>query len=160
MSYDIPAFLTYVRSEYLYTLKEGFGYFTPATVFAVSLVAGESIKFHLMADDSVMFKNIPICALANSKEAPKISEQESCPFVCNDSNIQIISYDHLSNIQNCATWNDNGTLSNKGTYLFSIESQNSLFHIIEIENGNYVCWDNPWVSWGEEVPEKMHEYIK
>jgi hypothetical protein len=160
MSCNIPAFLTYVRSEYLYSLNEGFGYFAPATVFAISSRSGESLKFQIIVDDKVMFSNIPICALANSKTAPKMTEEECIYNMCSDDDANIIQYDFLSNIEHCSVWNRDNTYWQKGIYLFTVEWHKSKEqgHIIELEDGNYVCWPNQKITWGEEIPDKLPEY--
>lgn len=162
MANDIPPFLAYVRSEYLYSLEEGFGYFTPATVFAVSSYPNETLKLQLIADDKVMFPNVPVCALANSRTAPKI-EEEDCVFdVCPDENITIAQYDYLTTVEHCALWKKDGSFWQKGIYLFSVEwpKTKSQFHFIELEDGNYSFWSNERMTWGEDIPEKIPEYKK
>lgn len=152
---DIRPFLTYVRSEYLYNLKQGFGYFSPATVFAVSSYANEPLLLHIMVDDTTVFNNIPISAIANSKTAPKIdySNYDLCP----DDTISIHYYEFLSTIENCSVWGDDNSFIQKGLYLFSIEWPNAkkIQHLIELEDGNYVLWPNEKITWGESVPEEL-----
>lgn len=161
MTTDISPFLIYVRSEYLYSLKEGFGYFTPATVFAISARAGETLKLQILADDSVMFSNIPISGVSNSKESPKLDEENCVYSICPNDNISIIQYEYLNTIQHCAIWNKNGSLFQKGIYMFSIEfATKELFHFIELADGNYSAWANEWITWGEEIPDRLPEYKK
>lgn len=160
MSYDIPPFLTYVRSEYLYSLQEGFGYFTPATVFAVSSVSNETLKLHIIADDKVMFTNIPISGLSNSKTAPKLAEEDCVFNLCPDESAVISRFEYLSAVEHCGVWNKNGTFWQKGMYLFSIEWPKAKlqFHFLELEDGNYCLWANERITWGEEIPEVFPEY--
>jgi len=159
---DIPAFLTYVRSEYLYSLKEGFGYFAPATVFAISSHAHETLKLHLIVDDKLMFSNIPLCALANSKTAPKLEEDECIYDLCPDDVAVVIQYEYLMALENCAVWKKDGSLWQKGIYLFSVEwpKLKHQLHFIELEDGNYTLWSNERITWGEGVPEELPTYDK
>jgi hypothetical protein len=160
MNVDIPAFLTYCRSEYLYSLTEGFGYFTPITVFAISSCPGETIKFHIMADDTVMFSNIPVSALANNKAAPKIIEEDCVCSLCPSENIVVNQYEYLANIEHCAVWENDGPLWRKGIYVFTVEwvDAKTQCHLIELEDGNYVFWPSERITWGEDVPEKIPGY--
>lgn len=157
---DIPTFLAYARSEYLYSLKEGFGYFTPVAVFAVSSHANESLKISLMADDITMFSNVSINSLSNSKTAPKL-EEDDCVFEpCSDDNISITSYDYLSSIETCGIWKKDGGFWQHGIYLFTIEwdKTKQQLHFLEAEDGNYILWANTNITWGDEIPEKLPSY--
>ena|ERR1700743_1603831 len=160
MSCDIPVFLTYVRSEYLYALIEGFGYFTPATVFAISNIPNETPKLHIIVDDKVMFSNIPICALSNSKTAPKLAEEDCVFGLCPDDAMTVSRFEYLSAIEHCAIWKKEGNFWQKGIYLFTVEWAKSKlqFHFLELEDGNYCLWSNERITWGEEIPEVFPEY--
>lgn len=159
---DIPPFLTYVRSEYLYSLKEGFGYFAPATVFAISSYTNETLKLHLLVDDKVMFTNVPVCALANSKTAPKFDENDCIFDVCPDDIINVIRYEYLAAVESCGVWNKDSSFWQKGSYLFSVEwpKLKHQLHFLELEDGNYTLWSNERITWGEEIPENIPEYDK
>lgn len=158
MSSDIQPFLTYVRSEYLYALKEGFGYFTPATVFAISSYANDKLKFQILADDKTMFNDIPSCALVNSKEAPKLEDDgfENCP----DEYIAVIQHEHLLNINVCGIWKRDHSFWQKGIYILTVEwpKAKQQVHLVELENGNYVFWSNKYMTWGNDIPEKLPIY--
>lgn len=158
---DIQPFLTYVRSEFLYSLKEGFGYFTPGAVFAVSSYPGETIKFQVMIDDKILFSNVPVCALANSKTAPKILEEDCVYDVCPPGDIIVNQYEYLVSVEHCAVWERDGTLWRKGIYVFTVEwiDTRTQYHLIELEDGNYVFWPNDRITWGDDVPEKFPEYF-
>lgn len=158
MLIDIQPFLTYARSEYLYSLEEGFGYFTPITVFAVSISKGEEINFQIMTEGNILFPNIPIRALANSKTSTPL---ETHSFdVCPDDNATIIQHDYLNSIGSCGVWHKDGTLWSIGTYLFTIEWHNAKrqMHFIELEDGNYVMWADSHIIWGNDMPEKLPGY--
>jgi hypothetical protein len=157
---DIVPFLTYVRSEYLYSLKEGFGYFSPATVFAVSSCANETLKMQLIADDKVMFPHVPVCALANSKTAPKLTEEECVYAVCPDDVVLATQYEYLTTVESCGVWKKDSTFWQRGIYLFTVEwpKTKHQLHFIELEDGNYIFWANEKITWGDEVPEKLPEY--
>lgn len=159
MILNIIPFLTYVRSEYLYKLTEGHGYSSPATVFAISLIANETIKLQILADDTTMFSNIPVCALMNSKAAREVPEDACVYDVCPDSNAEIIQYDYLAAIEHCCVWKKDNTFWQKGVYLFTVEwTNNTKYHFIELEDGNYVFWLNEKITWGEDAPEKLPLY--
>lgn len=158
---DIPPFLTYVRSEYLYSLEEGFGYFTPATVFAISSSPNETLRLQLVTDDSkILFNSIPVSALANSKTAPRFDEGECVFAACPDDNAIVVQYDYLSRVESCGVWKKDGTFWQKGIYLFTIEwpKAKQQLHFLELEDSNYALWSNERLTWGEEVPEKIAEY--
>lgn len=152
---DIPPFLTYVRSEYLYSLKEGFGYFTPATVFAISSRPNETLKFQILADDKTHFGDIPVCALANSKSAPKISEEECVFAPCPEEKFIVNQYEFLASIGICGVWKRDGSFWQSGTYMFSVEWENKfVLHLVELEDGNYILWPSDKLTWNDsdELP--------
>src|SRR5258708_4885829 len=162
MSADCPVFLTCVRSEYLYDHKEGFDYFTPATVFAVSSHTNETIKMSLIADDSVMFANIPVCALANSKTAPKLNEDDCVYDICSDNDVVVIQYEYLATIEHCCVWKKDNTFWQKGVYLFTVEwsKTKQQLHFIELEDGNYIFCRNEKITWGEDILKELPRYGK
>ena len=149
MSSSVPPFLTYVRSEYLYALKEGFGYFTPATVFAISSYLNDKLQFHIIVNDTTMFSNIPVCALSNSKDAPKLSENNCIFENCPDDLITIIQYEYLQEINVCGVWKKDNSFWQKGIYILTVEwpkakKQN---HLIELDDGNYIFCSNEQITW-------------
>lgn len=159
---DIPPFLTYARSEYLYALEEGFGYFTPATVFAISSHINDTLKLQLITDDSkLLFNNVPISALANNRTAPRL--EEDCVYsTCPDEHATVIQYEYLINTQHCGVWKKDGSFWQKAMYLFTVEWPNvkMQLHFLEMEDGNYVLWANDKITWGEEIPEKIAQFSK
>lgn len=160
---DIHPFRTYVRSEYLYSLEEGFGYFTSATVFAISSYPNETLKLQLITDDSkILFNNVPVSALANDRAATRLDE-EGCVFsACPDEHAIMVQYEYLSGIEHCGVWKKDGTFWQKAMYLFTIEWPNSKqqLHFLELEDGNYALWSNERLTWGEEVPNELSKYDK
>lgn len=159
MNVDIPPFLTYVRSEFLYSLKEGFGYFTPATVFAISCIKNETIKFHLIIDDQIHISNIQTSALSNSKTAVKLQEEDCVFGICPEDEVIINQYEFLSNIGTCAVWKKDSSLWQKGNYLFTVEFSNKVqLHLIELDDGNYIFWPSSNITWSEEIPNKLPQY--
>jgi hypothetical protein len=159
MILNIIPFLTYVRSEYLYKLTEGHGYSSPATVFAISLSPNETIKLNILADDTTMFSNIPVCALMNSKAAREVPEDAAVFDVCPDGSAEVIQYEYLTAVEHCGVWKKDRSFWQKGVYLFSVEWQNKeQSHFIELEDGNYVFWNNRHITWGEETPTELPAY--
>jgi|ERR1700722_20040193 len=156
-SVDINPFLTYVRSEYLYALKEGQGYFSPATVFAVSSYPNENLKFQILVDDKTHVGNIQTCALANSKTAPKIAEEDCVYTSCPDEFIVVNQYEYLSTLAICGVWKRDNSFWQNGTYIFSVEwpKTKMVLHLIELEDGNYSLWPSEKLTWGEveELPK-------
>jgi len=152
MAIDIPPFKTYVRSEYLYDFKEGFGYFVPATVIAISSYPGDYLSFHILADDDRIFDKIPIAALSNSKTAPKLSNDDVNITKCVDKDIVVYQIDYLLNLNLCKVLRQDGNLWQIGNYLFTIEWINTKqsVHLIELEEGNYILWPNELLSWNME----------
>jgi hypothetical protein len=159
MNADIPPFLTYVRSEFLYSLKEGFGYFTPATVFAISCTKGETIKFHVIVDDQLHVSNIQTSALANSKTAIKLQEEECVFALCPEENVIVNQYEFLSNIGSCVIWKRDGSLWQRGNYIFTVEFLNKdQLHLIELDDGNYIFWPSSNITWSEDIPAELPIY--
>lgn len=157
---SIPPFLTYVRSEYLYDLKEGFGYFGEGTVFAISSYPDSPLTFQVMVDNTTLFSNVPVFALTNSKTAVKLSEDESVFFNCPDEDVAVSQYEYLISINDCCVWKRDDTFWQKGSYLLTIDwwkSKKSL-HLIELEDGNYILWPNEKITWGADPPEKLPTY--
>lgn len=154
---DITPFLTYARAEYLYSSNESAHYFTPATVFAISSYPNQSLKFQILADDKVMMNNIPICALANSKDAPRITEEECVYYVCPNEYVVMNKYEYLAALGECGVWKKDNAFWQKGMYMFSVEWPNTkiVLHLIELEDGNYILWPNEKLTWAEteELPK-------
>lgn len=158
---DINPFLIFARSEYLYSLEEGFGYFTPATVFAISSIPNETLKLQLITDDSkILFNSVPVCALANNKAAPKFDEEECVFTACPDNNPIALQYEYLASVNECSVWKKDGSFWQKASYLFTVEWNASKLqlHFLELEDGNYVLWANEKITWGEKLLEKLAEY--
>ena len=158
MHVSIPPFLTYARSEFLYALKEGFGYFTPITVFAITSIHNEPIRFQIMADDQVHIRNIPIHAIANSKAAPKIEEADCIWAACPDNDVEVVQYEYLTTIGICAVWKKDSTFWQTGNYVLTLEWLNDTMHLVELDDGNYVLWSPTHLTWGEEVPKELPQY--
>jgi hypothetical protein len=158
---DIPPFLTYARSEFLYELREGFGYFTPITVFAVSSLVNEPIRFQIMADDKVHVKNIPIHALSNSKTAPKIEEVDCLWASCPDNEVDVIQYEYMATVGICGVWKKDGAFWQTGNYVLTLEwiKTKTTMHLIELNDGNYVLWAPEHLTWGEEQPKELPKYV-
>jgi hypothetical protein len=157
MNYDIPPFLTYVRSEFLYDLKTGFGYFVPATIFSISIYKDEYIRFNLLADDQTLFNNIPINAFSNSKTAPKLSEDDCNFSSCIEPDCVLNQYEFLAAQENCKVWNKDNAFWQNGIYILTVEFpiSKSQLHLIELEDGNYISWSSKNITWAEEVPDEL-----
>lgn len=157
---DSPVFISYVRSDYLYNHTEGQGYFTQATVFAVSSITNESLKAQIIVDDKTMFANIPICALANNKMAPVLLEEDCVYSLCSDDKITVFRYEYLLSIDCCSIWKKDKTYWQRGSYIFTVEwdKTKQQLHFIELEDGNYVLWANERITWGEDVPNELPAY--
>jgi hypothetical protein len=157
---DIVPFLTYIRSEYIFCKPDGYPYFSDATVFAISLVPNETLKFSILANDTTMFNNISINALSNNKEAPKLSEADCVFENCPDEYVSIIQYEHLSNIDTCGVWKKDKSFWQAGNYIFTIEwnkAKKSL-QFIELNDGNYIVWANEFLTWSECIPGELPNY--
>jgi hypothetical protein len=156
---DIPPFLTYARSEFLYELREGFGYFTPITVFAITSVANEPIRFQIMADDKVHIKDVPIHALANSKAAPKVDEADCIWAHCPDNEVDVVQYEYLTTVMACGVWKRDNSLWQTGNYVLTLEwvKAKATMHLIELDDGNYVLWAPEYITWGD-VPKELPRF--
>jgi len=160
---DIKPFMTYVRSEYLYSLEEGFGYFTPATVFAISCHTNETLRLQLITDDSkILFNSVPVSALANNKTAPRFNEEECVFSVCPDKNAVVVQYEYLSGVESCGVWKKDETFWQKAIYLFTVEwpDAKQQLHFLELEDGNYTLWSNERLTWGDQIPAKIADFSK
>jgi|ERR1700722_4525604 len=149
---DIPPFLTYVRSEYLYT-DDLAGYFTPATIFAFSCVLGKP-KFSILTENKKVFHNVEVNALTNSKNSAPVSINEH--IFSHKENIEIYKYQYLYEINNCLLLDKDGVIWQGGNYLFSllIDNNSIQFHFIELNDGNYIFWPNENTIWGNEIHEQ------
>jgi hypothetical protein len=157
---DIVPFITYIRSESIYDGVEGHPYFTDATVFAISSIPNETLKFSVIANDITLFNDIPISALSNSKEAPKLSEDDCVFENCPDEYVSIIQYEHLSNISTCGVWKKDKSFWQAGNYILTVEwnkAKKSL-QFIELNDGNYILWANEFLTWGDCIPEELPNY--
>ena len=157
-SANIPVFLTYIRSEFLYSHKQGFGYFEDATPFAITSIPNGYLKLNIISNN-MAFNQIPLSGITNSKTSSELSEDECNFHNCILGSIFIVKYEHLDTISNCSVWKKDNSLWQLGTYVFTICWENGEeLHIIELEDGNYIAWANSHIVWGDEVPEGLPEY--
>jgi hypothetical protein len=160
MLIDIQPFLTYIRAEYLNSSQNNIGHFQEAAIFAISTVAGQDPSFNVMVNEVSVFSNIPASALSNSRPAPKFEENDYSFNHCPENESSVIHLDYLTNVNSCAVWKRNKSFWQKGNYLFTLDfpNANQQLQLIELEDGNYIFWDNSLITWSEEVPEKLPEY--
>lgn len=159
MLIDLQPFLTYIRAEYLNS-SPNIGSFQEGAVFALSTVAGQDPSFNIMVNETSVFSNIPASALSNSRPAPKFEENDYSFNHCPEDNAQVITLDYLTNINACNVWKRNKSYWQKGNYLFTLDFPNAReqLQLLELEDGNYIFWDNSLITWGEEAPERLPEY--
>lgn len=155
MLYDIAPFLTYIRFEQLYALRV-----LPATVFAISICKGETLKFQAIVDDKTLFSNVQLSSLVNDKMSQILKEEDSIYFPCPEDNANILQHEYLSVIEHCGVWKKDNTFWSKGIYVFTIEWQISKqqLHLLELEDGNYVFWPDEKITWGEDIPDELPQF--
>jgi hypothetical protein len=157
---DIPPFLTYVRSEYLFDHKEGDSYFSPATVFSISISKDEYPTFQVIINDTTLFSNIPISAFANSKGVRPLEESNYIYFHAPNENVIACTHDYLSSIEDCFVWQRNAERFQAAKYILTIDwyLENKQLHLLELEDGNYILWPSELITFGSNVPEKLPAY--
>ena len=157
---NIPPFLSYVRSEYLFDHKEGEGYFSPATIFSVSISQNEYPKFQVLIDDKTLFSNIPLQAISGSKLAKSLREEDCVYIQSADKDVVACVYDYLLSIEDCFVWQKNGEKFQAAKYIMTLDwyIAKEQLHLLELEDGNYVLWHNSLITWGLDVPEKLPAY--
>ena len=150
MLINIPPFLSYVRSEFIYDDMTGHQYFQDATAFAISARSNETLKFQILVGEGRIHSEVSVAALTNSKEAVKLSD-ESCSYsVFADDEVSLMRFEYLSGLGPCIVNNKDGSFWQNGQYIFSVEWENlkQQLHLIELEDGNYVFWGNEGLVWG------------
>jgi hypothetical protein len=161
MLVDIQPFLTYVRSEYLWSHKEGQGYFSDCTVFAISSIEGEHLQFSIMVDGKTVFPNIPISALTNDRAVAMVGDDQCSYARSPGEHISVISHEHLADIGVCGVWNRDGSFWETGTYMLTVQwSNGQQVHLIELEGGHYIFWGDKHITWGDDTPDLLPEYGK
>lgn len=157
---DLQPFLTYIRAEYLSQAQNNAGSFQEGAVFAISTVANQNPSFNVMVNEVSVFSNIPVAALSNSRPSPNFDDNDYNFSHCPESEASVAHLDYLTNINSCAVWKRNKSYWQKGSYLFTLDfpNANQQLQLIELEDGNYIFWDNSLITWGEEVVERLPEY--
>jgi hypothetical protein len=160
MLIDIQPFLTYIRAEYLNPSPNNVGHFQEGAVFAISTVAGQAPSFNIMVNETSVFSNISAAALSNSRPSQKFDDDDYNFYNCPESDASVVHLDYLTNINSCAVWRRDKGFWQKGNYLFTLDfpNANQQLQLIELEDGNYIFWDNSLITWGEGVIEKLPNY--
>src|SRR5271165_3760989 len=151
MLINIPPFLSYVRSEFIYDNMDGQPYFQDATAFAISSQPNETLKFQILVGEG-RIHTVSIAGLTNSKEAVKLSD-EGCSYSLfnddNDDRVSVIVLEYLAGLGACKVNNKNGSYWQDGQYVFTVENLKQQLHLIELQDGNYVFWGNEGLVWGQ-----------
>lgn len=160
LTLNIQPFLTYVRSEFLFDHKEGESYFSPATVFSISISTDEYPTFQVIINDTSLFSNIPISAFANSKGVRPLEEQDYIYSQAPSINVIACVYEYISSIEDCFVWKRNYEKFQAAKYILTLDwyVEKQQLHLLELEDGNYILWPSELITFGSNVPDKLPAY--
>lgn len=148
MLYDIQPFLSYVRTEFLYDENKDRPYFVDAVVFAIDVSEKQPVRFSAMVNGESVFTDIPVCAIANSKEAPVLDEDDCVYEACSSSDAQVLTHEYLTTVNACEVFSKDGELWQDGSYVLTIAfASKGQLHLVEMSDGNYVCVGNESLKW-------------
>lgn len=150
---DIPPFKAYVEEKFLFDLNQMHaGLYVPCKVVGVSSYKGEALTFTILLDNGSVFFYIPFHAI--SKRKRDIDEQaldmddlvykncvqdEICAYIIETLPKEVSVYFKRKNL-----WLN-------GKYLLTIDwhTDNELFHLLELENGQYAAIPAHKIKWGD-----------
>lgn len=162
--HNLPPIHVYIKKEYLYDLKKGFGEYVEGMWISVKSVLGKALYFEtLLFEYGALYDKLPISAFVWKKE---IIEQEQLSldtlqlWDCFDYNITVIQKPILSR---CEFYAKNQKMYG-GTYLFTIDTchsesstlninfsefdpEHKSFNIIKLDNGQFAAQPNNRIVW-------------
>lgn len=164
--HPLPIIPVYVKKEYLYDLKRGFGTLTPGFWISVKSVTGKALYFEtLLTDYGALYDKLPISAFTWKKE---INPADQLPldvlqlWDCFDYNITVTQKPMLSR---CEFFGKDRKMHG-GHYAFTIDTAHSdksiidtnfsehdpehkSFNVIKLDNGQFAAQPNNRVLWSD-----------
>ena len=120
MNKNLPPIMVYVRNEFLFGQKKGFGEFTVGHLVSVRSLQNQCFQFSVLLGNGALFTGLPAHALAFKQEAPKRPLNESQMWDSISSSIDIIQLELLLYMP--ATIKLFSGELVKGEYLFTIDA--------------------------------------
>lgn len=158
---DIPEFECWIRDEYLYDQKKGFGSFTKCVVFGIASIQGRAIGFHALTEKGATIWRLPISALVHDKSAPNMSLENLELWDCFSSHVSVCEFDFLRESKLRTILRDGKWY--EGTYMFTVDWTGSAAadnpgdighkcaHIARLDNGNFAAQPNNRILWSEQA---------
>lgn len=171
--HPLPIIPVFVKKEYLYDLKRGFGELTPGFWISVKSITGKALYFEtLLTEYGALYDKLPISAFVWKKETDKHTHLPLDVLQlwdCFDYNITVLQKPMLSR---CQFFGKDKNM-HPGEYAFTIDTAHSdksvidtnfaehdpehkSFNIIKLDNGQFAAQPNNRVLWKDNslIPNK------
>jgi len=166
LNHNIPVLTCFIRNEFLYNHKAGFGEVTPCDVHAVASMEKRVPLFEALLENGVNWTRRPISAFCWKPDAPKRDLNYHMYWDCFSPYIDVQVRNRLCNLR--ATLIDWKGGKHQGVYLFTLDwgwenkagATNTNFsetpehkcaHLFKMDEGNYFAYPNNRVIWQDDA---------
>ncbi len=144
----------FVRTEFLYDGRMGFGGFTPCVIFGVASQVNRALSFHVLLEDGSQFAHVPLHAICHKLGAPPMWLKDLVLWDCFGEDIEVTEFLYLRELK-ATVFSPEGEYD--GIYVCSFDwsgngysdcpEQHKTMHLIALENGCYALQPNNRLRW-------------
>jgi hypothetical protein len=161
LNHNLPTFTCYIRNEYLFNHKKGFGEYSLCDVHSVASIEKRVPLFEAFLENGVNWTRRPLHAFCWHKDAEQIPFEETFYWDCFSPYIDVQIRSRLTGLQA-----DLITPSGKkksGKYMFTLDwswenksildtnfsetPEHKCAHIFKMDNGNFYGYPNNRIIW-------------
>lgn len=162
MSFNVdvkPYIKVFVRKEYLYNFKEGFGEFEEGYLFGATAITNRPLFFHVHLKSGAKVMRLPISAFCHKKEAPKQKLGDLQLWDCLSSDMECHRYSYFIDYLAKVKLNDGKVYNGRYITTFDFKpeggfeetpDQHKDFNLIALDNGNFAIQPNNRILWEDE----------
>ena len=156
MNVNTPLIYTHVRlSEITQDEQRGL---VECRIFGACSLPGRAILFHVQMNNGAVYYRLPISAFRDERFAePQFALNKLQPWDCPSSEMEVITYDWLSNqkVQCLQLADMNGryitTFDWQGVGTTAeVAHEHKCLHLIKLENGQFALQPNNYLLWHEK----------
>ena len=172
LNHNIPPFTCFIRNEYLYNHKKGFGEFTVADVHTVASIEHRVPLFEALLENGVNWTRRPLHAFCWKKDAPVLPIEMHNYWDCFSPYIDVQVRNRLARRR--AELIDINGGRNWGEYMFTLDwsfeskavldtnfaedPKHKCAHLFMMDDGNFFAYPNNRIVWTDDA--YIHNRLK
>ncbi len=156
-----------LRTEFRNNQKPGTEGFVDCVVFGAESLPNQTLGFHILTDEGMLYSQVPIHGLCWLEDAPNRSLQELSNWDCFGLTLTVIEYEYLTGCE-LEYQTERGEIL-KGRYICTFDfvdngysnypEQHKHFHFVALDEGNFCLAPNNRLRvWSKSFTDNLFDW--